>query len=65
MGIEPTSGAWEAPILPLNYARGNVRGIHFSSKSDALSNALANHASNKIFVCTSPLEATSLGLEEV
>ena len=21
MGIEPTSEAWEAPILPLNYAR--------------------------------------------
>ena len=21
MGIEPTSRAWEAPILPLNYAR--------------------------------------------
>ncbi len=21
MGIEPTSGAWKAPILPLNYAR--------------------------------------------
>ena len=21
MGIEPTSEAWEAPVLPLNYAR--------------------------------------------
>ncbi len=24
MGIEPTCEAWEAPILPLNYARRNV-----------------------------------------
>ena len=24
MGIEPTCEAWEAPILPLNYARKNV-----------------------------------------
>ena len=27
MGIEPTSEAWEAPVLPMNYARkrdGNV-----------------------------------------
>ena len=24
MGIEPTSEAWEAPILPLNYARGKL-----------------------------------------
>ena len=23
MGIEPTYGAWEAPILPLNYTRMN------------------------------------------
>ena len=23
MGIEPTYGAWEAPILPLNYTRAN------------------------------------------
>jgi hypothetical protein len=35
MGIEPTSEAWEAPILPLNYARSfelpagpGVRFIH-------------------------------------
>jgi hypothetical protein len=24
MGIEPTSRAWEAPILPLNYARSRL-----------------------------------------
>jgi hypothetical protein len=24
MGIEPTSEAWEAPVLPLNYARSFV-----------------------------------------
>ena len=24
MGIEPTSEAWEAPVLPLNYARSLV-----------------------------------------
>ena len=24
MGIEPTSKAWEALVLPMNYARGNV-----------------------------------------
>ncbi len=24
MGIEPTSRAWEAPILPLNYARSEA-----------------------------------------
>jgi hypothetical protein len=24
MGIEPTSEAWEAPILPLNYARSKA-----------------------------------------
>ena len=27
MGIEPTLSAWEAEVLPLNYARG---GLHFS-----------------------------------
>ena len=25
MGIEPTSSAWEADILPMNYARNNVK----------------------------------------
>ncbi len=24
MGIEPTSKAWEALVLPLNYARGKI-----------------------------------------
>ena len=27
MGIEPTSKAWEALILPMNYARGQVLGF--------------------------------------
>ena len=26
MGIEPTLRAWEAPVLPLNYARDIYRG---------------------------------------
>ncbi len=26
MGIEPTSEAWEAPVLPLNYTRGEPPG---------------------------------------
>jgi hypothetical protein len=26
MGIEPTSKAWEASILPLNYARSEEQG---------------------------------------
>ncbi len=25
MGIEPTLSAWEAEVLPLNYARSEVR----------------------------------------
>ena len=28
MGIEPTCEAWEAPILPLNYARKKVVSIY-------------------------------------
>src|SRR5690242_6822779 len=28
MGIEPTSRAWEAPILPLNYARSFATIAH-------------------------------------
>jgi hypothetical protein len=27
MGIEPTSSAWEAEVLPLNYTR-KIRGTH-------------------------------------
>ena len=32
MGIEPTSKAWEALILPMNYARDNVKRLELSSR---------------------------------
>ena len=35
MGIEPTSKAWEAFVLPLNYTRGRFR---FYDNSDGLLN---------------------------
>ncbi len=28
MGIEPTSAAWEAAVLPLNYTRVAIDSIH-------------------------------------
>ncbi len=30
MGIEPTSSAWKAEVLPLNYARANRRCLSVS-----------------------------------
>ena len=32
MGIEPTSKAWEALILPMNYARGILKIIEVNSR---------------------------------
>ena len=34
MGIEPTSEAWEASILPLNYTRENSFQLFYNTKSD-------------------------------
>ena len=32
MGIEPTSEAWEAPVLPLNYARSRANELIVHNK---------------------------------
>ena len=36
MGIEPTSKAWEALILPLNYARSNFTLAYETSQKQCL-----------------------------
>ncbi len=46
MGIEPTSEAWEASILPLNYARPQL----------TLSNPLASCKDSKSFETTDERE---------
>jgi hypothetical protein len=28
MGVEPTTGAWEATVLPLHYGRNAFRTLH-------------------------------------
>ena len=33
MGVEPTSTAWEAVVLPINYIRGCVGEYYSASKS--------------------------------
>jgi hypothetical protein len=38
-GIEPSYAAWEAAVLPLNYARDVNSLMHFSYDPDGLSTA--------------------------
>gem|GEM_PF-2399704 len=48
-GIEPVSEAWEAAVLPLNYARRGAFQRPFSNfLSDALPNALPHDFSNAL-----------------
>ena len=43
-GIEPSSRAWEAFVLPLNYTRGN---LHFTQLPERRANRLAIHGDPK------------------
>ncbi len=50
MGIEPTSSAWKAEVLPLNYARrytGQNRSRHFPSPVGSLPSALHNQGQTR------------------
>lgn len=49
MGIEPTSSAWKAEVLPLNYARGNwPRPWNRSGGSDAMGLNIVQHDGRRL-----------------
>ena len=51
MGIEPTSKAWEALVLPMNYARLLLKSSRF--KSDGTADALQRY--NNLELITAPM----------
>jgi hypothetical protein len=50
MGIEPTSKAWEASILPLNYARSGKQGQNSIGRATVARRVGAGRAIKRILV---------------
>src|ERR1019366_5681244 len=49
-GIEPAFSAWEADVLPLNYARAGVHGIAVGTRFEGVRQN--STAGTDVFVCT-------------